>query len=69
VENRCGPGAGPGTAPEKEVRSGAHPPPDEAAEGWCCEHLPTALIANPVRRLETRCQTLRNSIRTEFGQF
>ena len=31
-------------------RMRAHPPLIEAAEGWCCEHLPTALITNPDRR-------------------
>ncbi|MDT7718680.1 MAG: hypothetical protein QOH09_4672 [Pseudonocardiales bacterium] len=43
ADGRCGPGS----APDEQVRSGAHPPSDEAAEGWCCEHRPPALIANP----------------------
>lgn len=29
------------------MRSGRTRPLLEAAEGWCCEHLPTALITNP----------------------
>jgi hypothetical protein len=28
------------------VTLGAHPPLDEATEGWCWEYLPTTLIAN-----------------------
>jgi hypothetical protein len=28
--------------------------PEFAAEGWCYEHLPSALIPNPVRRVETQ---------------
>jgi hypothetical protein len=49
VEEQCGPGAGPGLVMDEQVRSGAHPPPDKAAEGWCCEHPPPALIANPAK--------------------
>ena len=36
------------SALDEQVRSGGHTRPlNEAAEGWCCEHLPTALIPNP----------------------
>jgi hypothetical protein len=29
------------------ARSGAHPPSDEVAEGWCCEHRPPGLDRQP----------------------
>jgi hypothetical protein len=56
ARGRWGPGAGPGFAVNEQVRSGGTPAPDEAAEGWCCEHLPTALIPDPDERVETHAR-------------
>jgi hypothetical protein len=49
VDGRGEPGTGPSLALDEPVRSGANPPFDEAAEGWCYQHRPPGLDHQPCR--------------------